>query len=145
MSYRLNVLGFLALDELDSEDPRGVSGNYGILDQQAALKWAQDNAAAFGGDPNRVTVYGQSSGGTSIFALLSSPGSKGLFHAAIALSGTLQPLLVTGSGWAALCARFVWGLCMPRTGGVTIRVWVWGAAVGCRGSHRQSRHGYEPH
>jgi carboxylesterase type B len=87
VSYRLTVIGFIALDGLSSEDPRGSSGNYGITDQQQALQWVQKNAAAFGGDASRVTVYGQSSGGTSIFSLLSSPASKGLFSAAISLSG----------------------------------------------------------
>ena len=87
-NYRLSVLGFMALEELSAADPRGVSGNYGILDQQLALQWVQDNIESFGGDPNAVTVFGQSSGGTSIFSLLSSPATKGLLHAAISLSGS---------------------------------------------------------
>jgi para-nitrobenzyl esterase len=87
VSYRLNALGFLALEELTKEDPRGTSGNYGILDIQLALQWTQKNVASFGGDASRVTVYGQSSGGTAIFALLASPASRGLFHGAITLSG----------------------------------------------------------
>lgn len=88
VSYRLNAWGFLATPQLAAEDPRGVSGNLGLLDVQQALSWVQANAAAFGGDPSRVTIYGQSSGGTAILALLASPGSKGLFHAAISLSGS---------------------------------------------------------
>uniref|UniRef100_A0A6B2L1H4 Carboxylic ester hydrolase n=1 Tax=Arcella intermedia TaxID=1963864 RepID=A0A6B2L1H4_9EUKA len=88
INYRLNVFGFLALDELNSNDERKVSGNYGILDQLLALKWVQNNIAAFGGDPKLVTLIGQSSGGTSIFALLSSPASQGLFSRAISLSGS---------------------------------------------------------
>lgn len=87
VAYRVNIFGFLATAELSAEQG-GHSGNYGILDQQAGLRWVQDNIAAFGGDPTRVTVAGQSSGGTSIFALMSSPASKGLFHAAISLSGS---------------------------------------------------------
>lgn len=88
MNYRLNAFGFLVTKELSAVDPRGVSGNVGIIDQQLALKWIQKEISNFGGDPKKVTLYGQSSGGTSIFALLGSPGSKGLFHAAISLSGS---------------------------------------------------------
>jgi len=87
-NYRLNVFGFMSLEELSSADPRGTSGNYGILDQQLALQWVQDNIASFGGNPDSVTIFGQSSGGTSIFSLLGSPASRGLFHAAISLSGS---------------------------------------------------------
>jgi para-nitrobenzyl esterase len=71
-----------------SHEQHGYGGNYGISDQQLALEWVQRNARAFGGDPTRVTLAGQSSGGTSINALLSSPRSKGLFFAAIAWSGS---------------------------------------------------------
>jgi len=87
LQYRLNTLGFMALQEL-SDEQGGVSGNYGIMDQQMALKWVQENIVFFGGDPDRVTLLGHSSGGTSIFALLSSPASNGLFHGAISLSGS---------------------------------------------------------
>ena len=69
MNYRLGALGFAALEELASADPRGVSGNYGILDQQLAMRWVAKYAAAFGGDAAKVTLLGQSSGGTSILAL----------------------------------------------------------------------------
>ncbi|CAK0857900.1 unnamed protein product, partial [Prorocentrum cordatum] len=82
MNYRLNVFGFLALAELSAADPRGASGNYAILDQQLALRWVRDNIHAFGGDAGRVTVAGQSSGGTNVLALLASVGSRGLFHRA---------------------------------------------------------------
>ena len=88
VGYRLNAFGFMAHPVLSSADPRGTSGNYGIMDQQAALRWVQSSIGGFGGDPKSVTVLGQSSGGTSIFALLSSPGSVGLFHGAISLSGS---------------------------------------------------------
>jgi carboxylesterase type B len=88
ISYRLNAFGFLAHPALVPGDERGVSGNYGLLDQQMGLTWIQDNIQAFGGDPSRVTLIGQSSGGTSIFALLTSPASVGLFHGAISLSGS---------------------------------------------------------
>jgi len=88
INYRLNIHGFLATSALSALSGTGTSGNYGILDQQLALRWVRDNVAAFGGDPARVTLGGQSSGGTSIFALLCSPASRGLFSAAIALSGS---------------------------------------------------------
>lgn len=80
-------MGFLALPELDRESPHNTSGNYGMLDQIAALKWVQRNIGAFGGDPGRVTVAGQSAGGTSVCILMSSPLAKGLFHQVIAQSG----------------------------------------------------------
>ncbi|CAJ1380992.1 unnamed protein product [Effrenium voratum] len=88
MNYRLGIFGYLALKELSAVDPRGSSGNLGITDQQLALQWVQQNIRAFGGDPDRVTILGQSSGGTNVFALLASNASRGLFHRAIALSGS---------------------------------------------------------
>lgn len=103
INYRLNVFGYLATAALSSTSG-GTSGNYGFLDQQLALRWIQNNIRAFGGDPTRVTLAGQSSGGTSIFALLSSPASVGLFSGAIALSGspnmsmTLQVAHVQNAG-----------------------------------------------
>eukprot|EP00041_Stephanoeca_diplocostata_P011726 m.193980 g.193980 ORF g.193980 m.193980 type:complete len:568 (+) comp18643_c0_seq2:61-1764(+) len=87
-NYRLGAFGFLTLPDLDTLDPRNVSGNYGLLDQQLSLRWVQHNIAAFGGDASRVTLLGQSSGGTSILALLASPASRTLFHAAISLSAS---------------------------------------------------------
>ncbi|MGA7627210.1 carboxylesterase/lipase family protein [Methanoregula sp.] len=86
-NYRLGSLGFLAHPDLDRESPHNASGNYGILDQQAALKWVHDNVAAFGGDPSRVTIFGQSAGAESVYIHLVSPGSRGLFSQAIVESG----------------------------------------------------------
>ena len=99
INYRLNIFGWLVVEELSQENG-GTSGNYGLLDQQLALRWVKANAAAFGGDPARVTVAGQSSGGTSIFALLGSPASVGLFEAAIALSGSINTSMSLAQGHA---------------------------------------------
>lgn len=82
-NYRLGQLGFLAHPELSAESENGVSGNYGFLDQIAALKWVKQNIEAFGGDPNNVTIFGESAGGTSVSVLCSSKLAKGLFHKAI--------------------------------------------------------------
>lgn len=88
VEYRLGVAGFLSLDALTARDRRGRSGNYGLLDVIEALRWVQSNVASFGGDAGRVTVGGQSSGGSLVFALLASPLSRGLVHGAISLSGS---------------------------------------------------------
>jgi len=85
--HRLGAFGFMALPELSKRDPRGVSGNYGFTDYQLCLHWVQDHVASFGGDAGNVTLMGQSSGGTLNHAQLVAPGSKGLFHRVIALSG----------------------------------------------------------
>src|SRR5437870_7272066 len=87
INYRLGPLGYLAHPELTSESPQHASGNYGVLDQIAALKWVQKNIAAFGGDPHRVTIFGESAGSWSVNILVASPLAKGLFHRAIGESG----------------------------------------------------------
>ncbi|WP_077348140.1 carboxylesterase/lipase family protein [Algoriphagus sp. A40] len=87
LNYRVGMLGFLAHPELTAESPDQTSGNYGILDQIAALEWVKRNIAAFGGDPENVTIAGQSAGAFSVNALVVSPKAKGLFHKAIAQSG----------------------------------------------------------
>ncbi|TNE63631.1 MAG: carboxylesterase/lipase family protein [Alphaproteobacteria bacterium] len=86
INYRLGVLGYMAHPELSAESPDHVSGNYGLLDQIAALKWVQDNIAAFGGDPENVTVAGESAGALSVMYLMASPEAHGLFAKAIAQS-----------------------------------------------------------
>jgi para-nitrobenzyl esterase len=86
-NYRLGVLGFLVHPELAAESVHHVSGNYGMLDQVAALRWVHDHIARFGGDPNRVTIAGQSAGGISVHDLTASPLAKGLFQRAIVESG----------------------------------------------------------
>jgi para-nitrobenzyl esterase len=87
VTYRLGILGFLAHPELSKETANHVSGNYGLLDQIAALKWIKKNIAAFGGDPDRVTIFGESAGGISVSMLAASPLAKGLFAGAISDSG----------------------------------------------------------
>jgi len=87
VNYRLGALGFLAHPDASDEQPDGRYGNYGIMDQQAALRWTRDNIAAFGGDPANVTLFGQSAGGASVCANLASAESEGLFHKVIIQSG----------------------------------------------------------
>lgn len=87
INYRLGPLGWLAHPLLSAESERGVSGNYGMLDQIAALQWVQRNIAAFGGDPDCVTIFGESAGAASVCRLMISPLAQGLFHRAIAQSG----------------------------------------------------------
>ncbi|MGB7878096.1 MAG: carboxylesterase family protein [Ilumatobacteraceae bacterium] len=86
INYRLGLFGFLAHPDLASESPDQVSGNYGLLDQIAALEWVRDNIASFGGDPGRVTIFGESAGGEAVLNLMTSPRARGLFHRAIAQS-----------------------------------------------------------
>jgi para-nitrobenzyl esterase len=93
IAYRLGPLGFLAYPELTRESPHHSSGNYGLMDQIAALEWVQRNIAAFGGDSKNVTIAGQSSGSMSVSMLMASPRAKGLFQRAIGESGGLfEPL-----------------------------------------------------
>jgi para-nitrobenzyl esterase len=87
IAYRVGQLGFLAHPGLSAENPNHVSGNYGILDQIAALQWIKKNIAAFGGDPDKVTIFGESAGGISVSMLCASPLTKELFHGAISQSG----------------------------------------------------------
>lgn len=87
MNYRLGIFGFFVLPELVTESDRKAAGNYGVLDQVAALEWVHRNIAAFGGDPANVTIFGESAGSFSVSALMASPLAKGLFHKAIGESG----------------------------------------------------------
>ncbi|WP_158826281.1 carboxylesterase/lipase family protein [Mucilaginibacter lacusdianchii] len=89
INYRLGVFGFLAHPELTQESPHHASGNYGLLDQNAALRWVQQNIAAFGGDPKRVTIAGESAGSISVAAQMASPLSKNLIAGAIGESGAM--------------------------------------------------------
>ena len=89
VNYRTNIFGFFSHPELTKESPHHASGNYGLLDQVAALRWVQQNIAAFGGDPRRVTIAGESAGSISVSALMASPLSKNLIAGAIGESGAM--------------------------------------------------------
>ena len=89
VNYRLTIFGFFAHPELTRESAHHASGNYGLVDQIAALKWVRENIAKFGGDPGNVTLFGQSAGAVDVNVLMTSPLAKGLFHRAIAESGTV--------------------------------------------------------
>ena len=89
VNYRLGVFGFMAHPELTKESPHHASGNYGLLDQAAALRWVQKNIAAFGGDPKRVTIAGESAGSVSVSAQMATPLSKNLIAGAIGESGSM--------------------------------------------------------
>jgi para-nitrobenzyl esterase len=107
INYRLGALGFLAHPALASS-PGGPAGNYGLMDQQAALRWVQDNIRGFGGDPHNVTIAGESAGGLSVLAHLVSRGSRGLFDRAIVQSGsfalTQRPLAVAEANGEAFAS-----------------------------------------
>jgi para-nitrobenzyl esterase len=108
INYRLGPLGYFSHPELTAESPNHASGNYGALDQIAALKWVQRNIAAFGGDPGRVTIFGESAGSTSVNVLTASPLARGLFHRAIGESGArfsrLTPLAEAEKAGSAFAA-----------------------------------------
>ena len=89
LGYRLGIFGFFADEELAAESPNGTTGNYGLLDQIAALQWVRDNIAAFGGDPDNVTLAGESAGSACVSALCTSPLAKGLFRRVLAESSTV--------------------------------------------------------
>ena len=108
INYRLGELGFLAHPALGAESPTGAAGDYGLMDQQAALRWVQRNIRAFGGDPDNVTIFGESAGALSVHSQLASPLAAGLFARALVESGAYsldQPALATaeatGTAFAA--------------------------------------------
>ncbi|MBQ0022187.1 MAG: carboxylesterase family protein [Prevotellaceae bacterium] len=101
IEYRLGALGFMAHPELSKESRNGISGNYGIYDQICALNWIHDNIASFGGDPNNVTICGESAGGISVSILCASPLCKGLFQRAISESGSNFCPIINTTGMSA--------------------------------------------
>ncbi|MGB4772896.1 MAG: carboxylesterase family protein [Chitinophagaceae bacterium] len=96
INYRLGRLGHFAFPALSKEHPEEFKGSYAYMDQIAALKWVKENIAAFGGDPNNVTIFGFSAGGVSVHSLLTIPAAKGLFHKAISHSGGGRDGVLTG-------------------------------------------------
>jgi para-nitrobenzyl esterase len=112
INYRLGVLGWLAHPALSAESPEQVSGNYGLLDQIQALRWVQENIAAFGGDPDNVTIMGESAGALSVAYLLTSPRARGLFHKAIAESPNIRPF--------PMLDRSIYGLPSAEETGVAV-------------------------
>ena len=117
VNYRLGAFGFMAHPDLSAESDRGISGNYGILDHIAALEWVRDNISGFGGDPENVTIFGESAGGASIYALMATPLASGLFHKAIA-----QSVWVTTGNMTHL----------KRNNGLSNRRGIPGAASSCK-------------
>ncbi len=108
INYRLSIFGYLSHPELEKESEAGVSGNYGLLDQIAAVKWVHDNIAAFGGDPGNVMVFGQSAGAGSTIALFCSPLMKGMMQKAVVHSGlggfmTKEPSYAVGTQFVEHC------------------------------------------
>ena len=99
-NYRLGVFGFLAHEEFQKEDPDGSVGGYGLMDQIAALEWVRNNIEEFGGDPDNVTIFGESAGGWSVCNLLASPAAAGLFDRAIQESGGCNRTLTLAQGFA---------------------------------------------
>ena len=104
INYRLNVFGFLAHPALSDESPHDASGNYGLMDMVASLEWVRDNIETFGGDPGRVTIFGESAGAGAVMSVMLMPQSEGLFHRAIAQSNWVN-------GWDRQLSQAVgpWG------------------------------------
>jgi para-nitrobenzyl esterase len=103
MNYRMGIFGFLVLPELMEESGRNAAGNYGLLDQVAALEWVKRNIAAFGGDQGNVTIFGESAGSVAVSTMMASPVAKGLFHKAIGESG--GAFYVDGLSYEPLASR----------------------------------------
>lgn len=118
INYRLGMFGFLVHPALMAESPRRAAGNYGILDQIEALRWVRANIAAFGGDPKRVTVFGESAGSIDIIHMMASPLAQGLFHRVIAESGSPMGRMPNAETAAMTGVRFAKALGVDTTGNV---------------------------
>ncbi|HEX5290261.1 MAG TPA: carboxylesterase family protein, partial [Streptosporangiaceae bacterium] len=142
LNYRLGALGFLADSALASR-PGGPSGNYGLMDQQAALHWVQRNIRGFGGNPRDVTIFGQSTGGQSVLAQMASPGARGLFTQAIVESGTDEltqaPLATAEAAGAAFAAKVGCAAGTPASTAACLRSLPVSIIVG-----NEDSFGYEP-
>ncbi len=123
IAYRVGQLGFMAHPELSAETPNKASGNYGLLDMIEGLKWVKKDIAAFGGDPNKVTIFGESAGGIAVSMLCASPLAKGLFHAAISESGGSfgppRPTTFPGENLKTLKDAEAAGAAYAKTAGVS--------------------------
>ena len=119
INYRLNVFGYFAHEELNEESPMGASGNYGTLDQIQALRWIQENISAFGGDPDNVTIWGESAGALSVSHLMATPLSQGLFHRAIMQSPYMPPSLLMNQGRFGKGSAVSQGAKLGEAAGVT--------------------------
>ena len=123
IAYRVGQLGFLSHPGLSAESPTHTSGNYGLLDQIAALKWIKENIASFGGDPNKVTIFGESAGAISVSMLCASPLAKGLFQGAISESGgsfgPTRPTTFPGENMKTLQQAEVDGLTFAQKAGAS--------------------------
>lgn len=117
-NYRLGVLGFFAHPALDAEDARGVSGNQGLLDQRMAFDWVRRNIAAFGGDPDNVTIFGESAGSFDVCFHMVSRGSRGLFHRAISESGGCTTFVRPRSAAEAEAPKFAAAVGCTASGGL---------------------------
>ncbi|GAB2836213.1 carboxylesterase/lipase family protein [Lentzea nigeriaca] len=120
INYRLGAFGFLSHPGLTAEG-RGQSGNYGLFDQQAALRWVQHNIAAFGGDPRQVTIGGESAGGWSVCTHLTAPGSRGLFRAAMIQSGSCYSQTLAQAETSGTAAARALGCTDPATAVTCLR------------------------
>ena len=122
INYRVGSLGFLAHPELSAENPSKASGNWGLMDQIAGLKWVQRNIAAFGGDPAKVTIFGESAGGIAVSMLCASPEAKGLFRGAISQSGgsfgPARPTTYPGENMRTLAQAEASGVAYAQKAGV---------------------------
>ena len=123
INYRVGPLGFLAHPELTAESPHHASGNYGLQDQIAALRWIKRNIAAFGGDPDKVTIFGESAGGIAVSMLCASPQASGLFRGAISQSGgsfgPTRPTTYPGENMRGLADAEQSGAALARRVGVS--------------------------
>ncbi|MEE4299788.1 MAG: carboxylesterase family protein [Pseudomonadales bacterium] len=119
INYRLGAFGYFAHPELSAESPARSSGNQGYLDQIAALRWVRKHIAAFGGDPERVTIFGESAGSRSVNALMATPASAGLFHGAIGQSGAgFAPTYALDEQVHGLRSAHDWGVALQDALGV---------------------------